>query len=100
MRCVSFVPLASGKQRLAPVDEDVLVNVASDDITDEVVEADKYQNLSADGQPIKIASEPKPSKGPAVDPSTLAPHAVMASDTSMGVITVMGMECTWVMVLF
>lgn len=92
--CVRFVPLSSGKKRLAPVDEDVIVSVASDDITDDVVEADRYQNLSADGQPIKIASEPKPSKkGPAVDPSTLTPHAVTASDKSMGVITVMGMEC-------
>eukprot|EP00903_Cladosiphon_okamuranus_P007574 g7348.t1 len=90
----TFVPLSSGKQRVAPVDEDVLVNVASGDITDDVVAADTYTNLSADGQPIKVASEPKPSKkGPAVDPSTLTPHAVTPSDTSMGVITVMGIEC-------
>lgn len=89
-----FVPLSSGKKRLAPVDEDVIVSVASDDITDDVVEADRYQNLNADGQPIKVASVPKPSKkGQAVDPSTLTPHAVTPSDTSMGVITVMGMEC-------
>lgn len=91
--CVRFVPLSSGKKRLAPVDEDVIVSVASDDITDDVVEADTYQNLSADGQPIKTADAPKPTKGPAVDPSTLTPHAVTPSDTSMGVITVMGMEC-------
>lgn len=91
--CVRFVPLASGKRRVAPLDEDVIVSVASDDITDDVVEADRYPNLSADGKPIKTASAPKPSKGPAVDPSTLTPHAVTASDTSMGVITVMGMEC-------
>lgn len=87
------MPLSSGKKRLAPVDEDVIVNVASDDITDDVVEGDTYQNLSADGQPITVAAAPKPSKGPAVDPSTLTPHAVTASDTSMGVITVMGIEC-------
>ncbi len=75
------------------MDEDVIVNVATDDITDETVAADTYQNLSAAGQPIKVASEPKPSKGPAVDPSTLKPQAVGLTDTSMGVITVMGMEC-------
>lgn len=88
------MPLSSGKQRTAPVDEDVIVAAATDDITDEMVEVDKYQNLSADGQPIKIAPEARAVKGPAADPSTLAPHAVMPSDTSMGVITVMGMECS------
>lgn len=88
-----FVPLSSGKKRTDPIDEDVIVNVASDDITDDIVAADSYQNLSADGQPIKAVAH-KP--GPAVDPSTLAPHAVTPSDTSMGVITVMGMEVTCV----
>lgn len=88
------MPLSSGKQRTAPVDEDVIVGVANDDITDEMVEGERYQNLAADGQPIKIAPEAKAAKGPAADPSTLAPHAVMPSDTSMGVITVMGMECS------
>lgn len=87
-----FVPLSSGKKRTAPVDEDVIVGVASDDITDDNVADDTYQNLDEEG---KIASETAKSsgKGPAVDPSTLAPHEVMASDTSMGVVTVMGIEC-------
>ncbi|CAM9659324.1 unnamed protein product, partial [Hapterophycus canaliculatus] len=85
-----FVPLSSGKKRTAPVDEDVIVGVASDDITDENVADDTYQNLDGEGQ---IAAAPEPEKGRAVDPSTLAPHAVTPSDTSMGVITVMGMEC-------
>lgn len=90
-----FVPLSSGKTRTAPIDEDVIVNVASDDITDDIVAADSYKNLSADGQPIKAAAAAHKA-GPAVDPSTLAPHAVTPSDTSMGVITVMGMEVTCV----
>lgn len=89
-----FVPLSSGKERTAPVDEDVIVGVASDDITDDNVAADTYQNLDEEG---KIADEPgqqDPDKGrAAVDPSTLAPQAVTSSDTSMGVVTVMGMEC-------
>lgn len=90
----SFVPLSSGKQRTGPMDEDVIVSAASDVITDEIVEEDAYHNLSAEGQPIKVASEAKVAKGPAADPSTLTPHAVVPSDTSMGVITVMGIECS------
>lgn len=75
-------------------DEDVIVDVGGDDITDDTVAGDVYQNLSADGQPIRPSKEVRAAKGPSVDPSTLKPETVLnPSDTSMGVISVMGIEC-------
>lgn len=75
-------------------DEDVIVDVVAGEVTDDTVAADVYHNLSADGQPMKLAKEGKPRAGPAADPSTLKPTAVLnPSDTSLGVISVMGIEC-------
>lgn len=92
--CVRFVPLSSGKKRTEQPDEDVIVDVGGDDITDDTVAGDVYQNLSADGQPMKPPEKVKAAKGPAVDPSTLKPQTVLnPSDTSLGVLTVMGIEC-------
>ena len=88
---VRFVPLSSGAKRMEQPDEDVIVDVGGD-ITDDTVAGDVYQNLSADGQP-KPLKEVK-AKGPAVDPGTLKPETVLnPSDTSLGVISVMGIAC-------
>lgn len=88
-----LVPLSSGSKRNEEPDEDVIVDEVGDVITDDTVAVDAYQNLSADGRP-KVTDARRPSEKLAVDPSKLKPHAVLnPSDTSMGVITVMGIEC-------
>lgn len=89
-----FVPLSSGAKRTEAPDEDVIVNVAGDSITDETVQADVYRNVSADGKlRVPAPASPSPSRR-SVDPGTLKPAAVLnPTDTSMGVMTVMGIEC-------
>lgn len=78
-------------------DEDVIVDAGGDEVTDDTVAGDVYQNLSADGQPIKPPKAARAARGPSVDPSTLKPATVLnLSDTSMGVVSVMGIECKWV----
>lgn len=90
-----FVPLSSGSKRTEAPDEDVIVNVAGDSITDETVQADVYRNVSADGKlHVPAPALPSSSGRRSVDPGTLKPAAVLnPTDTSMGVMTVMGIEC-------
>lgn len=91
------MPLSSGAKRTEEVDDDVIVSVASDIITDETVADDIYQKLPpSTGQAAPrsaSASPPQQQKGP-VDPSTLKPMEVIdPSGSSIGVVSVMGMEC-------
>lgn len=91
--CCRFVPLLSGDERTEKEDEDVIVGVAGDNITDDTVMHDVYKNLSASASGDAAAARTTvSSRKPAVDPGTLKPKTVV-TDTSMGVISVMGIEC-------
>lgn len=87
--------MASGPKRTIEEAEDVIVDVAGDVITDEAVAGEVYSGV-ADADIGKdspsSANQSRDSKHEHVDPSTLKPTAVL-SDTSMGVLSVMGIEC-------
>lgn len=87
------MPLVSGPKSTLEADEDELVGVEGDDITDETVAQDAYTHVaeaSAGTEPASAA--PTSKRRQAVDPSKLAPTTVL-TDTSMGVLSVMGIEC-------
>lgn len=87
------MPLSSGEERTDKEDEDVIVEVAGDDITDDMVMQDAYKNLSASASGDTAAARTAVSlRENVVDPGTLTPKTVV-TDTSMGVISIMGIEC-------
>ena len=88
----SFIPLSSGAERLEEDDEDVIIEVTGGDITDDIVAADKYDSSSSTAKDAASGPEADSSKKHGVDPSALKPQPVL-TDTSMGVISVMGIEC-------
>lgn len=92
------MPLSSGSQRSASPDEDVIVGMAGDVITDQNVTDDVYQNLhvEADGNMRLLNLAPsKALSKTSVDPGSLKPETLLnPSDTSMGVLSIMGIECT------
>lgn len=86
------MPLSSGDKR-SEEDDDVIVEVAGHDITDEMVMQDAYKNLSTSASGDAAAARTAvSSREGAVDPGTLTPKTVVR-DTSMGVISIMGIEC-------
>lgn len=80
-----FVPLSSGAERKQQ-DEDEIVNAAGDEITDDVVASEAYEETGA--------AVDKPGKGGKItDPGKLSPTVLVVSEGRMGVLTVMGIEC-------
>lgn len=83
----------SGPKNKLELVEDEIVGIEGDDITDDTVAQDAYTHIAeafAGTDPASAAPRPKHKK--AVDPSKLAPTMIL-TDKSMGVLSVMGIEC-------
>lgn len=94
-----FVPLSSAADQAEEDededDEDVIVNMAGDVLTDESVASDVYEEVPAAATAAPGKPGKKKKKKP-TDPTKLRPTLMASSDTSMGVLTVMGIECKYV----
>lgn len=90
------MPLVSGRKKSAiEAAEDEIVGADGDALTDDLVANDAYPHLAEakEGKdPGAVVAKPKKKRTEAVDPSTLPPQK-MLSDSSMGVLSVMGIEC-------